>query len=411
MACSIESSVDGLDDGKGDTDGPPRFLSIGHRGAPWSAPENTLPSFAAALREGANALEVDFCLTADGHVVIWHDRDPDDAVSLIRQTGAEGLPYVPWVPNLGNAFRRPVEQLTLAELREHYDYAANTGVFGTTFGSGDRIGAHLATLDEFVQWSKTTEARGLRALYVDVKLGDGQEELARELAGQFAKLTADVPYQILIGTPHESIISTIRSWYREHAPDARAKFMFDHEKAGVLAATRAGGYDAISMGKIVTRGWESFRTEVVSVVAGAAADKIDPVLVWTIDDDARIVELAELGVDGILSNRPADVTRLVNVGWNDHDQVVVAIRDCFAAHENDASNATCASGTSLSLAAPLREEQLIDRACGAHADDVTRDVFGCGGVFDAQNVRFETEVSATARIWWDAGAECVVVGS
>jgi glycerophosphoryl diester phosphodiesterase len=411
IACSVEPVVnDGPDDlgGKADTADPLPFLSIGHRGAPWTHAENTLPSFAAALREGANALEIDFCVTADGHVVVWHDRDPDDPVSLIRQSGAEGLPYVPWVPNIGNAFRRPVEKLTLAELRAHYDYAPNEGLIGSTFGSGDRINAHLATLPELVEWSRTTEAKGLRAMYIDVKLGDGQVELARHFAAQLAKHTADASYQILIGTPHESIISAIRAWYREHAPNkANARFMWDHEKAGVLAATRAGGYDAISMGKIVTRGWDSFTTEVESVVAGADADNIEPVLVWTIDDDAQIDELLSLGVDGILSNRPADVVRQMTRGWDDHDRTIAAIRDCFVDHEDSGVDTTCA--TSLSLGAPLREAQLVDRACAA-GDRVAQDVFGCGGLFDAQNVRFDTDVANTGRIWWNGDDEIVVVG-
>ncbi|MBA2542446.1 MAG: hypothetical protein H0V17_22585 [Deltaproteobacteria bacterium] len=417
LACAVESPPvdEPADDlgGKSDGEGLPAFLTIGHRGSPWADVENTLPSFAAALREGANALEIDFCMTADGHAVIWHDRNPDDRVSLLRQSGAEGLPYVPWVPNLGNAFRRPVEELTLAELRHHYDYAPNEGLIGSTFGSGDRVFAHLPTLPELVAWSKTNEARGLRAVYVDVKLGDGQVELARRFAAQLAEHTTGVSYEILIASPHESIISTIRGWYREHAPDAPAKFMFDHEKAGVLAATRNGGYDAISMGRIVTRGWQSFTTEVKSVVAGAAADRIDPVLVWTIDADAEIVELVPLGVDGIISNRPGDVTRLIARGWDDHDRAITAIRDCFAAHAGNDNNATCTTGTALALGAPLREEQLVDRACEVHRDDVTQDVFGCGGLFDAQNVQFDAALASTTpvRIWWDGDDEIVVVGN
>lgn len=415
-ACLGEAMVDdggqAAAGGKADGDGPPPFLTIGHRGAPWSAVENTLPSFTAALREGANAIETDFCMTADGHVVIWHDRDPDDPVALIRQTGAEGLPYLPWVPDLGSALRRPVDQLTLAELRANYDYAPNEGVIGSTLGTGERVHAHLPTLGELVQWSRTSEARGLRALYVDVKLADGQVELARQFAAQLADLTADVPYQILIGSPYESIISTIRAWYREHGLEARAKFMLDHEKAGVLAATRAKGYDAISMGKTVTRGWGSFVSEVASVVSGAAADGIDPVLVWTIDDDARLLQVMELGVDGILSNRPRDVVRLLARGWDDHERTIEAIRACWTAHEGDPEDAACTTGAALALGAPLREPQLVDRACAAHPDGVTQDLFGCGGLFDAQNVRFDVEVTSEVgvRIWWDADAERVVVG-
>ncbi len=45
----------------------------GHRGASARLPENTLPAFAAALEDGANALELDVHRTADGHFVVAHD--------------------------------------------------------------------------------------------------------------------------------------------------------------------------------------------------------------------------------------------------------------------------------------------------------------------------------------------------
>ncbi|MFV2072749.1 MAG: glycerophosphodiester phosphodiesterase family protein [Thermoanaerobaculales bacterium] len=47
----------------------------GHRGASSRLPENTLPAFAAALEDGANALEFDIRRTADGHFVVAHDPD------------------------------------------------------------------------------------------------------------------------------------------------------------------------------------------------------------------------------------------------------------------------------------------------------------------------------------------------
>jgi glycerophosphoryl diester phosphodiesterase len=47
----------------------------GHRGARGRCPENTLLSFAAALQDGANALEMDVHRTKDGVVVVFHDDD------------------------------------------------------------------------------------------------------------------------------------------------------------------------------------------------------------------------------------------------------------------------------------------------------------------------------------------------
>jgi glycerophosphoryl diester phosphodiesterase len=48
-------------------------IAFAHRGARAHAPENTLEAFALALKLGANGLESDVWLTADGEVVLDHD--------------------------------------------------------------------------------------------------------------------------------------------------------------------------------------------------------------------------------------------------------------------------------------------------------------------------------------------------
>ena len=45
----------------------------GHRGARGLVPENTVPSFLAAVAAGCSGVELDVRLTADRHVVVWHD--------------------------------------------------------------------------------------------------------------------------------------------------------------------------------------------------------------------------------------------------------------------------------------------------------------------------------------------------
>jgi glycerophosphoryl diester phosphodiesterase len=50
---------------------------IGHRGASGYAPENTLPAFALALEQQADALEFDVRLSADGVPVVMHDPTLD----------------------------------------------------------------------------------------------------------------------------------------------------------------------------------------------------------------------------------------------------------------------------------------------------------------------------------------------
>lgn len=48
---------------------------VAHRGASAAAPENTIPAFELAWQKGADAIELDCHLTADGHIVCIHDKD------------------------------------------------------------------------------------------------------------------------------------------------------------------------------------------------------------------------------------------------------------------------------------------------------------------------------------------------
>jgi glycerophosphoryl diester phosphodiesterase len=70
-------------------------LFISHRGLQSMGPENSLPAFKAAAERGAWAIETDFRMTSDGHVVCIHDK------TLDRTTDGKG----------------PVADRTLAEIR------------------------------------------------------------------------------------------------------------------------------------------------------------------------------------------------------------------------------------------------------------------------------------------------------
>ena len=50
---------------------------IAHSGASGAAPENTLPAFDLAVRQGADAIELDIRLTAEGVPVVLHDATLD----------------------------------------------------------------------------------------------------------------------------------------------------------------------------------------------------------------------------------------------------------------------------------------------------------------------------------------------
>jgi glycerophosphoryl diester phosphodiesterase len=58
---------------------------VAHRGASFTNAEHTLGAYVEAIRDGAEALECDVRLTADGHLVCVHDRD------LRRTASTRGL--------------------------------------------------------------------------------------------------------------------------------------------------------------------------------------------------------------------------------------------------------------------------------------------------------------------------------
>ena len=61
-----------------------RPLVIAHRGASADAPENTIAAFELALEQGADGIELDIHLSADGHPVVIHD------FTLERTTNGSG---------------------------------------------------------------------------------------------------------------------------------------------------------------------------------------------------------------------------------------------------------------------------------------------------------------------------------
>jgi glycerophosphoryl diester phosphodiesterase len=95
-------------------------LVIAHRGASAYAPENTLPAFELAVRQGADAIELDAMLCAGEDIVVIHDS------TLERTTGQSGR----------------VAGLTLADLK-----SLDAGAWFDPRFSGTRI----PTLDEVLE--------------------------------------------------------------------------------------------------------------------------------------------------------------------------------------------------------------------------------------------------------------------
>lgn len=107
---------------------PSRPRLFGHRGSAGTHPENTLPSFLAALDSGLHYLELDVWATRDGHIVVHHDE------TALRMCGV----------NL------PIRDCTLSELKQMdagFGFSPDGGRTHPFRGQGITI----PTLDEVFQ--------------------------------------------------------------------------------------------------------------------------------------------------------------------------------------------------------------------------------------------------------------------
>lgn len=237
------------------------FLGIAHRGASGRAPENTHAAFAAALALGAEAIELDCQLSADGELVVIHDE------TLDRTTDGHG----------------PVGDRTFAELAR-----LDAGVWFDPSYRGERIprlGDVLAQVRDRVLLNvEIKSARDVGA--IETKLAD---VVAREEAGAW----------VLFSSFHPGALRNMRA----AAPWARLGVLCDHDprRGGVALAVELGA-EALIPG----RAWVD-----AGIVDEAHARGLD-VWVWTVNEPGEMRRLLALGVDALFSDWPerfADVRR------------------------------------------------------------------------------------------------------
>src|SRR5579884_832113 len=113
------------------------FLRFAHRGAPAiGVRENSLDAFAAALQSGAEGIESDVRLTADGVPVLVHGLGRFNGRSL-RQTRRAELP--PHVPTLAELWQRCGSEFHLSLDMADPDAAEAVIVLAREHGAAERL--------------------------------------------------------------------------------------------------------------------------------------------------------------------------------------------------------------------------------------------------------------------------------
>ena len=237
---------------------------IAHRGAAASVPENTVPSFVRALDRGADRLETDVQETADGVLVLFHDR------ALARTTDvARKFP---------GRQQDPLTTFTYAELA-----TLDVGSWFDLVWAGTRI----ATFDEVLA---LVRERGV-GLLAETKFPDTSP-------GVESRMLAHVRDAGLVSTrSNEGVVfesfdmqSLVR--FRELDPDANVSPILTRFPAEVSSLAWA---DSITL-----HAPESSAAHVSA--AHALGLEIN---VWTPDTASSLAAYADRGVDAVITNRTA----------------------------------------------------------------------------------------------------------
>jgi glycerophosphoryl diester phosphodiesterase len=242
---------------------PPPLL-IAHRGAAGDAPENTLEAFAAAVALGCRYLETDAHVTRDGVVVAFHDDRLD---RVTDRTGA-----------IGDLAIAEVEQ---ADAGFHFTAADGAHPFR---GTGVRV-PRLETI--LTRWP-----------HARVNIDPKADSCVDPLIALLDRL--DAWDRVCIGSFSDGRLRRVRALSRGRACTS----MGPRAVATVRLAAATGRMPRLGANCIQV----PLRHGPVSIVTRrfvTAAHRAGlPVHVWTIDDEPTMRRLLDLGVDGIVTNRP-----------------------------------------------------------------------------------------------------------
>lgn len=241
-------------------------LIIAHRGASQDAPENTLAAFSLAWEQGADGIEGDFRLTADGEIVCLHDPDTH------RVAGIKAV----------------VAESTLAELRQ-----VDVGIQKDLKWEDTRIPT-LAQVLVLVPAGKQ--------IFIEIKSGLSIiEPLENVLAESGLQ-----PEQIVLISFVGNVISGVKRKMPQYKAHLLNVFPEDQKReAGVVGLIRrvkalgADGVDVCCHPKLDRPFVEALHE------AGLECH------VWTVDDPAEAKRLVEAGVDSITTNRPGFVREVL----------------------------------------------------------------------------------------------------
>ena len=286
----------------------------GHRGARGLAPENTLPAFATALSLGVSTLELDVGVTKDGVVVIAHDRrlNPD----ITRD--AQGRWLEPPAPTVRSLSYAEIQGYDVGRVRPGIDYAKRYPE------QKPMDGTRMPRLSDLFLLIKKSGNATVR-LNIETKLSPLAPEEAPD-PETFARAFIDV---VRAAGMEERVTMQSFDWRtlklaQGLAPRVHTSCLTAQQKwTDNILAGRAGGSPWVAGFQLEEHGsvprmvkaagcgtWSPFFGDIDAAKVAEALALGLKVLPWTINEPAQIRQALDLGVGGLISDRP-DIVRQV----------------------------------------------------------------------------------------------------
>lgn len=247
-------------------------IAFAHRGGAALWPENTLAAFEGALSLGYRYIETDIHITKDGRIVCFHDE------TLDRTTDGRG----------------PLAALTLDELREldaGYRFTSHDGRDGEHPFRGK--GLTVPTLEEALALDPD--------LRLNLEIKPHRAKMERALWAELDRLGAHD--RVLVAGAHDACVHRFRALrpnaFMPTSPGIRGVLRFWVGVRTGLARFDRCAFQALQVPP-------SYRglTVVDRAFVEAAHRRGVHVHVWTIDDPREMERLLDLGVDGVMTDRP-----------------------------------------------------------------------------------------------------------
>lgn len=287
-----------------------KVLAIGHRGAAGLAPENTLSAFRRACASGVDGVELDVLLTADGQLVVHHDYalKPD----LART--AEGR----WI---GKAEALIIKNLTLADLRQYDVGRLKPGSRSARRYPAQQAvdGERIPTLDDVIDLIKNKCGHHCQ-LWIEIKTSPEKPDFTpspEDVAEAVISLVRD--QKVALQTYILSFDWRALKHVQKTAPEIPTVYLsLEGRKLNNIKPGRQGaspwlaGLDIDdfqgSIPRAVAaaggRNWAGYYKHLTYKDINTAHRIGLQVYAWTVDSKSEMLRLMEMGVDGIITNRP-----------------------------------------------------------------------------------------------------------